>query len=987
MKWLAPYRRPDRRIAWSEWARYLGGMQEAGRLPSPAWWRPILVLERRKGPSMHPRTRNTLLGLGFDSELIDAIAKNHHTVDALRTLSKSALAQSYTSAQITVIQTKIVRQPIPEDMVTRVLNTAGSACCYCEDGLVVRPYQIHHVEPYSATQDHSEENLLAVCPNHHVWIHETKVSAAQQRHTRRKWHALVALAELYKAKGVGFPFGSFVSVDYVGHPSAVELIREIRVTPPTAVAVSGHPVADEVRGRVLNDRFALLLGRSGDGKTTLALGVAGQLARDRWHVFRYRPPTADNRLAFQEILGFIAIAAKDSVLVLDDANAWLTSNDLEEIAAVASGKAAVIATWTRERGGDDTRVETHLPNWVSAEWSKLSPSVMAFFVAHEVEVVHALRALEDPNATRRIGLGMFEEGLADRMRRYEKEAKTVAEFLFFLRGGSAVVRKELVELVERDRADLPVLYAAVEQIADFERPVTPAETAESLGKLSIDRTLPQPSAEWVTEVYEHERNRRRIQRRRDAYTTIHREWAKSLICAALGERKATQGIEVILSRDFDARTARPFRTMRLWSWLWYDHHGNPFVREWAASLTSDDWITFVSTAAAQSLDEVSFIADRMHLLFHWAKWDEMVAIVFDAIREPLARAVAGAGAESWGVLKSLFMALDHACPSVAAQVLQAWSPLSAAKALEGAHPDRFDSAWWFFSGVKKHSPAWVAEVGSRLDWDALRKSLGRVRPGDLNSIERCQSLLQTIGVPLTRSRLRQFVDVMVGCLSTSSLSELTPGLGLQFGLVLRLFPLETQRLAAAVDVGRFARELATSTPRNWRSVAELSSFIWPTTTDLYGRVIDELDKDLFTASVVRYGSLCPYELRCLVWFLTFAAKGEARKDLAARLAQTVKAGCVASASERGPLLQAMTELDEQIARDVASALPPQPEEKQVNQPNDDDDEDKAEDIERWWGRIQAAEATGDDYDVWAVIAPAGDSRNSRPDPPAASEPR
>jgi hypothetical protein len=30
---------------------------------------------------MHARTRNTLIGLGFDTVLIDAIARNNHTLD------------------------------------------------------------------------------------------------------------------------------------------------------------------------------------------------------------------------------------------------------------------------------------------------------------------------------------------------------------------------------------------------------------------------------------------------------------------------------------------------------------------------------------------------------------------------------------------------------------------------------------------------------------------------------------------------------------------------------------------------------------------------------------------------------------------------------------------------------------------------------------------------------------------------------------------
>lgn len=915
---------------------------------------------------MHSRTRSTLLGLGFDTDLIDAIARNHHTVDALRTLSKRALAESYTAPQIAVIQAKIVRQPIPDDVVARVLDSAGSACCFCEDGVSVRPYQIHHVEPYSASQDHSEVNLLVVCPNHHVWIHKTRVTASQQTHARRKWQSLVALAERYKANGIGFPFSSFVSVDYVGQPSPGEVIREIRITPPSAIAVSNHPVADVVQQQLVRDQFALLFGRSGDGKTTLAVGVAGRFAQEGWKVFRYRPPPADNRLALKEILAFVAIAVRNSVLILDDVNAWMGPHDLEEVATAARGKAVVVATWTRERGGDDVRVETHLPKWVPIEWAKVSPSVVAFFAEHEIDVVHALRELEAPNAVRRIGLGMFDDNLADRMRRYQQEAKTVAEFLFLLRGGSDVVRKELIDLVERDRADLPVLFAAVEQIADFERAVTPDEAAVCLGGLNIDRRLPAPSPEWVRDVYEHERGRRRVQRRRNAYTTIHREWAKNLICAALAEQIASEGIKAILSRDFNPRTPRPVRTMRLWSWLWYDAHGTPFVREWAASLGADDWITFVSTAA-QSLDEVSSVADRMHLLFHNSKWDEIVATVFGAVRAPLATAVATATEESWWALKSLFMTLGHACPRVAAEVIGAWPPPAAAKILERTHPDYNDSVWWFISGVREHSPEWVSQVGSFVQWPAIYSSLERVRPGNLNAIERCESILHRIGVPLTRSRLRQFVDVMCRCLSESSLTELRPGAQLELSFMLKFYPQEMERLAAAIDPGRFARELAVSTPKQWRPVGELFHFISPVNADIFGRIIDELDKDLFSATVTQYGGLCPYELRCLTWFLARAAKGDTRKDLANRLAQTLKAACSASASERDRLLEAMTALDEQTAQAVASQLPPLSADKSPTQLKEDEATDRTSQIEEVIRLIQEAEASGDDYDVRAIF--------------------
>lgn len=381
---------------------------------------------RHTALTMQARTRNTLIGLGFDTDLIELIAKNNHTVDVLRSLSTAALKDKYSDEHVALIQAKIKRQPIPEETVTRVLAAAGGVCCYCEDGVATRPYQIHHIHPYAATQDHSEENLLVVCPTHHVVIHQVRIPAFSQRLARRKWQTLVSLADRYRGTGLSFPFGSFVAVDYDGQPSASELVREIRVAPPTALAVSKHSLALEVKQIVLRDGFALLLGRSGDGKSTLAVGVSGLLRHDGWMVFRYRPPDRDNRHALKEILEFIAVAARECVLILDDVNTYMSATDLEDVAAATSGKAAVIATWTRETGGEDTRVELHLPKWVSTDWPAISTHVISFLAAHEPEVVREVQAIEGNKSVWRVGLGMFEDNLIDRMKRYEQEANTTA---------------------------------------------------------------------------------------------------------------------------------------------------------------------------------------------------------------------------------------------------------------------------------------------------------------------------------------------------------------------------------------------------------------------------------------------------------------------------------------------------------------------------------------------------------------------------------
>jgi len=74
---------------------------------------------------MHKKTYDSLLGLGFDTDIIARIDKHGHTLSALRNLSKRALAADYTENEIALIQEKIQRIPIPPDVVEAAL------ACFC----------------------------------------------------------------------------------------------------------------------------------------------------------------------------------------------------------------------------------------------------------------------------------------------------------------------------------------------------------------------------------------------------------------------------------------------------------------------------------------------------------------------------------------------------------------------------------------------------------------------------------------------------------------------------------------------------------------------------------------------------------------------------------------------------------------------------------------------------------------------------------------
>jgi predicted HNH restriction endonuclease len=124
---------------------------------------------------MRGKTRNALLGYGLNTDLIEKIAQHNYTVESLRSATKPKLAETFTEDEIEIVKARIERAPVPDAIISEVVRKSGRCCAYCDDGNATRPYQIHHIIPYSETQDNSEANLLLVCPN-------TPCRVAQKQH-------------------------------------------------------------------------------------------------------------------------------------------------------------------------------------------------------------------------------------------------------------------------------------------------------------------------------------------------------------------------------------------------------------------------------------------------------------------------------------------------------------------------------------------------------------------------------------------------------------------------------------------------------------------------------------------------------------------------------------------------------------------------------------------------------------------------------------
>src|SRR4051794_14693741 len=285
------------------------------------------------------------------------------------------------------------------------------------------------------------------------------------------------------------------------HPRPEELIDEYRLSNATALAASPHEIAQEGVALLRERGLLPIVGASGNGKTTLAHGIAGRLWSEGYRVFNFQPPAAGRPLSLQDVLSFMRAADRKCVLLLDDANRTFSETDLTQIGAAAGQPVFVLATWTRDRLAEDPRPERHLPVWLLVNWERIRPSVKAFLLAHEATVVSAIQRHRDPREPGRVGLGHMDLPLARHIELYEREAQTVSEFLFLLRGGAHAVQTEIEALADDSRSDTPVLYAAIEQIAGFESPVTPEETASACQRLSQERGVPDPSPDWVREVF------------------------------------------------------------------------------------------------------------------------------------------------------------------------------------------------------------------------------------------------------------------------------------------------------------------------------------------------------------------------------------------------------------------------------------------------------------------------------------------------------
>jgi len=118
---------------------------------------------------MGEKTFNALMERGFDSETANCLEKAGYTLSSLTSLDDNELLSLNISEELIDIIRKGKRPPIPSETMNKLLFKSGWACFVCgktSGGIIV-----HHIEKYSESHSHDEDNLIVLCLNHHGEAH------------------------------------------------------------------------------------------------------------------------------------------------------------------------------------------------------------------------------------------------------------------------------------------------------------------------------------------------------------------------------------------------------------------------------------------------------------------------------------------------------------------------------------------------------------------------------------------------------------------------------------------------------------------------------------------------------------------------------------------------------------------------------------------------------------------------------------------------
>ncbi|MBS1582955.1 MAG: HNH endonuclease [Bacteroidetes bacterium] len=143
---------------------------------------------------------------GLDRDTADSLVRGGYTLASLKLLSQKELVDLGLLPKMATELLAESRPPIPPETMAKLLYESRWTCCVCRDRM--KSVIIHHLEEWHDSRDHSEENLVVLCLQHHDEAHTKRelslnLTIDRIRDLKRLWLDQVKLADTQTIIGLG----------------------------------------------------------------------------------------------------------------------------------------------------------------------------------------------------------------------------------------------------------------------------------------------------------------------------------------------------------------------------------------------------------------------------------------------------------------------------------------------------------------------------------------------------------------------------------------------------------------------------------------------------------------------------------------------------------------------------------------------------------------------------------------------------------------
>lgn len=664
----------------------------------------------------------------------------------------------------------------------------------------------------------------------------------------------------------------------------------------------------------------MVIGASGAGKSTYALGLAGRMNGDSGgRIYRYLRRQKDSD-SLGELTAALSCIAKPTLFIVDDLNSWAALPAIEKLAelAAASPQAFLLATISSEDAGSVERLGLVSRSHQFVVWESLRDTLAANLIANEYLATERLMQMRNAGNTR-VAFGHDHTFWKDNVEEAAQAAQSAYDLVFRIRGSREGAREAARAFLDREGSHLAVLAAAIEQIAGFERPVFPRDVATLLQTLPAAPELPPSNADWVERVYQRGVRQRHLTAARGAYTTVHRRWAADFIDECLALPTARAAASQLLTSEFMGGFQSPARLMRLWSWLHGKPACEPFCVEWMQRLGRSGLTRLGACMMADgSLGIFSYF---VHESFFFSRADSWKPILRDILVDNEVRLTAlvlAAGPAEWRTLRDLFNVTELVAPGLLKRILTTWPAERMARLVGATFASQYTNVYWTFGSISKADPEWAAQVGKELQWPEIKRSLETAPPGVVSDLGDLLQALAIMRFTFMRSMSRDYLKAVGRTLENVSLDDLHVSFGdTWFDILVALFCEEADLEFARIDHARWARELTQGLSRRWEVLSFVHNLFLMAGSRQLQKVFSQIDRTQLADMISRHAPTYRQELR---WVLLISASFDelTRAEWSEFCRPQVETILAARTKEASSLLTDFSRLDPIGARGLAT---------------------------------------------------------------------